>query len=118
MSSATNHELLLQVAISETEDGIHVVPSGELDLSTSDALESAISQAESSRPATLILDLRRLRFIDSTGLQSLLDSQRRAEKDSRRLVLVRGSEEIQRLFEVCGIERFFELVDDPAEIAE
>ena len=100
----------------ESEDRLQIVPAGELDLYTSKRFDSAIRAAEEKQPVILILDLRELTFIDSTGIRSLTRAVKRAKKRDVRLVLVRGPEEVQGVFRVCGIEQFFEMVDQPEDL--
>ena len=45
-----------------------------------------------------MLDLRKLNFLDSAGLGRVLAVQRRATRDGRRLVVVRGCRAVERLF--------------------
>ena len=55
-----------------------------------------------------MLDLRSVRFCDSSGLASLLAARRRAKRAGHRLVLVRGSSAIERLLAVTALEDYFE----------
>src|SRR5437588_4940145 len=65
---------------------------GELDLATAPLLADRLRELEADRPPTLVLDLRGLVFMDSSGLRELFAAQRRAREEGRRLVLVKGSE--------------------------
>ena len=52
-------------------DRMRIVPRGELDIVTAPQLEQAISEATSAVVSELVLDLRELTFMDSTGLRTL-----------------------------------------------
>jgi anti-sigma B factor antagonist len=67
---------------------------------------------ESARPHCIVLDLRELSFMDSCGLGRLLAARRRARRDGRRLVLVRGGRAIQSLLAMTGTDEAFEIVGD------
>jgi anti-anti-sigma factor len=75
---------------------------GELDLASAPALESSLSGIEEQAPKRLVIDLRELRFIDSTGLRLLLQADARWRKRGSELVLRPGEPTVQRVFDVTG----------------
>jgi anti-sigma B factor antagonist len=88
---------------------VHVRPFGELDLSTADELEASLTEAcEPGRE--LIVDLRGLDFIDSTGLTLLTRWSLAAERDGFALALIAGNDRIQRLFEITRLVAHFKFV--------
>jgi anti-anti-sigma factor len=98
----------------ETRDGaIHIALAGELDLSRADDFLSALTDAEEEEPEVLVVDLRGVTFMDSTGLRLLLGALRRAERENRRFVVVQGQDQVRDLFRVAGLEDVFELVEEP-----
>jgi anti-sigma B factor antagonist len=103
----------LELSTEEREGGAVVRLVGEVDLSQADALSAELERAEQTAPDPLVVDLRGVSFMDSTGLRLLLGALRRAEPAARRLVVVRGQEQVRELFRVAGLEDVFELVDDP-----
>jgi anti-anti-sigma factor len=90
-----------------------VAPRGDVDLATVSAVRHAI--AEAGPVEALVLDLRGVDFLDTSGLQLVLEQRRRAEQEGFRLVLVRGHAGLQRLFEIAGMTSALTFVDDPAE---
>ena len=68
---------------------------------------------EAQRPPTIVLDLRKLSFLDSAGLGRVLALQRRARRDGRRLLVVRGSRAVQRLFAITALDARLELISEP-----
>jgi anti-anti-sigma factor len=86
------------------EDGGRVlVPVGELDLASVDALSNAVERACAGRAPSLTLDLRRLDFIDSTGLAAIVLAGRLCDRNGAEFALIPGSSSIQRLFELTGL---------------
>lgn len=65
----------------------------------------------------IVLDLRGLTFMDSTGLHALLEQSESARSDRYNFAVVRGSDAIQRLLELSGVGEMLVLVDDPADLA-
>ena len=75
------------------------------------------SRASSHRAASsLVLDLSKLTFLDSTGLRCLVSADQRAKDGGRRVVLVRGPDPVQRVFAITRLEDRLEMVDDAAAI--
>jgi anti-anti-sigma factor len=85
---------------------------GELDMSGTDRLRSAIEQAEQPPTGLLVLDLSKLDFIDSTGLEVVLRAARRAHDAGGRLVVARPSRYVRRLLELTAIDQSLDVVDD------
>jgi anti-anti-sigma factor len=90
---------------------------GELDLEHAYTFDEELKRVEADHPRCLVLDLRALTFLDSCGLARLLAARKRARKAHRRLVLVRGSATVQRLFALTAMNEAFEIVNDvPAAV--
>lgn len=79
-----------------------IVLRGELDLATSGQVEVVLEVAEATSARTIVLDLRELEFIDSSGLKVIVAAHRRL---GHRLLLLRGPEQVHRLFELTGLDR-------------
>jgi anti-sigma B factor antagonist len=93
-----------------------VAPTGELDLPGAAVLEAELERVEAEpRLGTVVLDLRGLGFMDSSGLRLVVMADMRLREAGRRLVLVRGAETVQRVFEITRIAERLEFVDDPGE---
>ena len=105
----------LNATVHETGDGVVVALAGELDYAATDSLEAELEKVEQAAPERLVLDLREVTFIDSSGLRLLLAADARAQDRGRRLELVRGPDVVQRVFEISLLDRRLTFVDDPAE---
>ena len=108
---------LLEVDAHRHDDGVaHVVLTGELDLSTVQKVEHELDQIESEGTAVVALDLSRLTFLDSSGLRLIVSADRRARREKRRFVVVRGPETVQRVFAITRLDDQLDLVDDFSEL--
>lgn len=96
---------------------IRIAPSGELDIATAPEFEQAISQATAEPDSELVLDLRQLTFMDSTGLRTLAQTNAQADADGFELSIVRGPRQIERVLEISGLGALLPLVDAPPEEA-
>lgn len=85
---------------------------GELDLATSPQLDDALHRAEADA-RLIVLDLRRLAFMDCSGLRVILAAHDRARRPGCRLVVVRGPTAVQRVFTLTAVHRELEFVDLP-----
>jgi anti-sigma B factor antagonist len=95
-------------------DAAWVRVAGELDIETAPELQQTLRDAE-SLTRLVALDLRDVTFIDSTGLRTIVDASSRARRADRRLVLLRGSTNVDRLLTLTGTAAMVELADvDPA----
>ena len=85
---------------------------GELDLEHAYTFDEELRRVEGTRPHCLVLDLRGLSFLDSCGLARLLAARKRARRERRRLVLIRGSAAVQRLMALTAVGEHFETVSE------
>jgi anti-anti-sigma factor len=91
---------------------------GELDLASSPVLQKELDRISDSDSGRVILDLRDLSFMDSTGLSVLVKAHQRAEDSGRRFVLVKGGQQVQRLLNLTGLAEHLEVVDAPEELLD
>jgi anti-sigma B factor antagonist len=99
------------VTIEQRDDAVHLKLSGELDISTAHLLEDDLHRVEAERPELIVIDLRELAFMDSTGLRLLIMADARAKEEGRRLAIGRGNEMIQRVLHLTRLDERLEVVD-------
>jgi anti-anti-sigma factor len=86
---------------------------GELDLATVSQLEDAVEAARSHWHGRLVLDLRPLRFIDSSGVTLIVRLHRETGREGLGLVIAPGDGPVRTLLDLTGVSRHVALVDDP-----
>ena len=92
----------------------YVVLIGELDLSCNQRFIDGLKKMLADRPGDLVIDMRSLTFIDSTGLGLLVKANTLTREDEVALHIVRSSAQIvQAVFEASGLDRVLPLVDQP-----
>ena len=94
-----------------------IAVSGELDLASSPALQEELDRVASDS-TLLIIDLRELDFMDSTGLSVLVRAHQRAEEQGRRLAMVKGPQQVQRLLSLTGVSDRLTVVDSPEDLID
>lgn len=107
------------LTIEELDGGaVRIGLRGELDLAHAYTFDEELRRVEEAHPPCVVIDLRELRFLDSCGLARLLAARRRARRLGHRLVLVRGSATVQRLFALSAVDEAFEMVSEvPAALS-
>jgi anti-sigma B factor antagonist len=90
---------------------------GELDLASSEAVRSELETASDGGTDLTVVDLRDLRFIDSTGLSVLFDAVERAGQAGRRIVFTRSSPEVERTLRLTGLDRILSFDSGAADTA-
>lgn len=86
---------------------------GELDLSNVDRFAARLRELEAERPDVLEIDLRKLTFMDSTGIAHLFAANRRAREQNRRVVILKGPGPIERVLALAGVEDAIDVVSEP-----
>jgi anti-sigma B factor antagonist len=99
------------VTIERRDGAVHVALSGELDVSTAPQLEDDLRRVEAEQPDSIVLDLHKLTFMDSTGLRLLIMADARAREEGRRLAIGRGNDMIQRVLHLTRLDERLEIVD-------
>jgi anti-anti-sigma factor len=106
----------LSLATSRTGRAAVIALTGELDLAGAAALEQELARLEGDSPRAVVLDLRDVEFMDSSGLRLIAVASQRAKERGGRLALVPGSEQVMRVFEITRMRERLDFVDDPEEV--
>jgi anti-sigma B factor antagonist len=108
---------LLELTAEQDHGGtVRVVLTGELDISSAPQLDDELAKVEAAAPPVIVLDLRALEFMDSTGLRTVVTADGRAREQGRRLAIVRGPEAVHRVFSVTRLDERLDIIDDPAAV--
>ncbi len=102
--SATAEPPTFRCDVEPERDRVRVVLTGELDLATVEPLEREVDSLLGSGFRWIVLDLRGLTFLDSSGLRYLLTLADGARNDGFRLELIQGGDSVRRLFELTGTQ--------------
>jgi anti-anti-sigma factor len=104
---------VLDVHVRHAEDTSIVAPSGELDLATAPALGTALASAAADGATRVVLDLRELTFVDSSGIGIIIKFQRYFGVEGIGFGVVRGDEPVQRAFDIAGVAPLLPWTDPP-----
>jgi anti-anti-sigma factor len=90
----------LEVEVFPERDCVIVAPRGEIDLATVDRIRDRLNELEGGGFRCIVLDLRQVTFIDSTGVKLVLEE---VKKDGIDFALIPGPAQAQRIFEITGL---------------
>ena len=100
----------------EVIQGVPVVAAPEeIDITNAEQLRSALLTAAANGDGTLVVDLTRTQFCDSSGLHTLIAAHKRAGAENREVVLVIPSTAVLRVFALTGLDR---MIPNFASLAE
>jgi anti-anti-sigma factor len=88
---------------------VHVA--GELDIVTRPRLSRVLRDAQLEAPV-VVLDLREVTFMDSSGVHAIVDATFRARLAGHRLVVLRGAPNVDRMFTLTGCLGEIDFGDD------
>src|SRR3954452_24377713 len=95
------------------ETGVGIVASWENGLGSGTEVKVALAE-QGSRECPVVLDLRGVTFMDSSGLGLIVESNQRARKQGFRFaVAVGGATDVHRILEMSGLNKVLAFVDDP-----
>ena len=91
-----------------------VRPAGELDLDTAPLLEQEMADARAAGAQSVVLDLRDLTFMDSTGLRLVIRWDTAAKAEGFEFAIVPGVDVVQRVFALTGMDEHLTMLEPPA----
>jgi anti-anti-sigma factor len=110
---------LLTFETTVTGDVAVVALSGELDVAGAGLLEHELDRVLADHgPSALVLDLSGLDFMDSTGLRLVVLADQRASQEGRRFAVVRGGDDVHRVFEITRMTDRLRFLDSAADAAD
>ena len=90
-----------------------VRPVGELDLDTVPHVDAELAALREAGSGELVLDLRSLTFMDSSGLRLAIRWDAAAREQGFRFAVVPGPEVVQRVFRLTGMDAHLTVADPP-----
>lgn len=97
---------------SAREGDVHTISiAGELDLATVADVEDELRRVEATDAASIVLDLSRLAFMESTGIGLIVSAHARSRADSDRLTIIRGPAAVERVIIMAGLDELLPFAD-------
>ncbi|HET7303798.1 MAG TPA: STAS domain-containing protein [Segeticoccus sp.] len=101
----------LSVSAEDDGDATVITVSGEVDVYTAAVLRERLDEQIGSGRRHLVLDLRGVAFMDSTGLGVLVGRLKLIRMRGGTMRLVCNSERILKVFAITGLDKVFQIFD-------
>lgn len=110
----------MELGIRTDQDGsaATVTLNGEVDVYTSPALKEQLVAIIEGGCDNIVVDLRDVGFIDSSGLGVLVSALRRARERGGAVRIVCTRDSILKIFRITGLDKVFPIFSDAAEARE
>jgi anti-anti-sigma factor len=95
------------ITLDRDADGVRVIVSGELDLSSAQELDQILDGVAIADGERLLVDLDAVDFMDSTGLAAIVRANGSAEHNGYRLTVRYRAPQVRQLLDVCGMLDYF-----------
>jgi anti-anti-sigma factor len=91
-----------RVVVREDRDVTRISPSGEVDIGTVGRIREQLDNATASGARRVVLDLRAVTFLDSSGLHLVLEADAASRAQGWEFKLIGGPAHVQRIFDLTG----------------
>lgn len=95
-------------------DASSVRPIGELDLDTAAQLDQELTAVRSAGAGRIVLDMRALTFMDSTGLRLVIRWDTMAREEGFEFAIVPGPDVVHRVFRLTGMADVIPVAEPPS----
>ncbi|MDQ2663071.1 MAG: STAS domain-containing protein [Candidatus Eremiobacteraeota bacterium] len=103
----------IKVQVREAQGETYVVDlNGEIDVYTSPKVKDAIGELIDKGHYNLVINLEKVRYIDSTGLGVLIGGLKRVRERGGTVNLVCTNPQIKKIFDITGLVKIFGIYDD------
>lgn len=98
----------MKTAIRERSGTTIVDVTGDIDMGTSPSIRKTLLESLKKTPR-LVVNLREVRYVDSSGIASLVEVLKEARKTEKRLILVGLNEAVYEALQLTRLTKIFEI---------
>ena len=107
-----------RVDVTHERAGVRVCPVGDLDVANIGGLHDRINEAMAAGADRVILDLRAITFLDSSGLHLVEDTDAWARRNGIDFAIIAGPPPVQRTFDAVGLTERLSFVEGPGNLSD
>ena len=107
MGSRFNPSTDLQIETRQEAGGVVVKARGEVTVFSSPALRESLRKIADARPPRLVLDLSETRYVDSSGVATLVEALQTIQRYRGRLILAGMNPRVRGVFEIARLDSIF-----------
>jgi anti-sigma B factor antagonist len=104
------------VAARHGQDRLILELQGELDMACAHQLDEALAGANLGGSSAVVLDLRGVCFLDSTGLKAIFKARKAVSESGRLFAVTKGSAQVQRLLSLTRLDDHLQMIDTPESV--
>jgi anti-sigma B factor antagonist len=108
----------MELKVQQTAEGAVVELTGEIDLHHSPTLKLKLSEVAKKKPPHVILNFSNVKYIDSSGLATIIDLYQQLKGYGGKLALASLSIEVRSVFEVARLHQVFSIFDSEEQAVE
>ncbi len=101
----------MEVRQKTVENGTVLTPQGEIDLGRAPDFRAHLAAAQRKKPAKVIIDLKDVPYMDSSGVATLVEAMQAARRGGSKLILCGLQEKVRSIFEIARLDMVFTIVD-------
>jgi len=103
----------VQVSARQSEGLVIIDVSGDIDLANSPVMRKVLlSEIKEKHTRKVFLNLKNVRYIDSSGIASLVEGLKASRGQGARLVLYALSPTVREVLELSRLQKIFEIFDN------
>lgn len=100
----------MQISARQSAGGVILDVSGDIDLANSPAMRKVLlGEIKEKKTPKVFLNLKNVRYIDSSGIASLVEGLKAARDAGTRLILFGLSGAVREVMELSRLQRIFEI---------
>jgi anti-sigma B factor antagonist len=107
MSSQQNPSSGLEIGIRQEAESVVVTAKGEVTVFSSPALRDSLRKIAESKPPRVILDLAETRYVDSSGVATLVEAMQTLQRYRGKLILAGMNPRVRGVFEIARLDSIF-----------
>jgi anti-anti-sigma factor len=92
-----------EITVEHGSEGVRVRVAGELDIATAPKLHRVLDRLEDDGHQHLLLDLTRVGFIDTRGVEAIVRARRSANSNASGLTIRHRARQVRRLLELTNM---------------
>jgi len=103
----------VQIAARNANDGVILDISGDIDLANSPAMRKVLlGEIKEKHTRKVYLNLKNVRYIDSSGIASLVEGLKASRDNGARMILYGLSPSVREVMELSRLQKIFEIYDN------
>ena len=105
----------MKITHKQKNDIVFFELSGEIDFQNSPALRDRLQEAVRTQIRGLVVNLKKVSYIDSSGLATFVEALQKVKRYNGRLVLVELGPAVRSVFEIAKLDSVFSLAASEEE---